>query len=152
MQVQNCYKIKDATLETEITTPKQKDVLPRPVPNSAVKVSCETMEEAVRIAAYKIADAEEKSFLAAEAVDNAERLSKMAEDAESMLQLFKEIYEQCKCLVVTLCAKYVWMTKVFDSSISKCSRQQTFGLELLIEDLLHFFLFPGSRGQIVLLA
>ncbi|XP_009795175.1 telomere repeat-binding factor 4 [Nicotiana tabacum] len=94
-RVQNCYKIKDATLETEITTPKQKDVLPRPVPNSAVKVSCETMEEAVRIAAYKIADAEEKSFLAAEAVDNAERLSKMAEDAESMLQLFKEIYEQC---------------------------------------------------------
>lgn len=94
-KVQNCYKMKDATLETKIPTPKQKDVRSWPVPTSAVKVSCETAEEAARIAADKIVEAEHKRFLVIEAVNDAEMQSKMAEEAESMLQLVKEIYEQC---------------------------------------------------------
>ncbi|CAN4086970.1 unnamed protein product [Withania somnifera] len=94
-KVQNCYKMKDATLETKTPTPKQKDVRSWPVPTLAVKVSCETAEEAARIASDKIAEAENKRFLVIEAVKDAEMHSKMAEEAESMLQLVKEIYEEC---------------------------------------------------------
>ncbi|KAJ0515635.1 putative transcription factor MYB-HB-like family [Helianthus annuus] len=55
----------------------------------------ETLEEAAVAAAYKVAEAENKSFVAAEAVKEAERVSKMAEEAEAFLQLAKEIYEKC---------------------------------------------------------
>lgn len=58
----------------------------------------ETIQEAAMAAAYKVAEAENKSFLASEAVKEAERVSKMADDADAMLQLFKEIYEQCKLI------------------------------------------------------
>lgn len=53
------------------------------------------MEEAAVAAAYKVAEAENKSFVAAEAVKEAERVSKMAEDADSFLQLAKDIYDRC---------------------------------------------------------
>lgn len=88
--------MKVATLETKVPTPKQNDVRSWPVPNLAVQVSCGTAEEAARIAADKIADAEDKRCLEVEAVKDAEMKSKMAEEAESMLLLVKEIYEQCK--------------------------------------------------------
>lgn len=105
-KVENCYKMKDATLETKIPTskqndetriptPKQNDVRSWPVPNSVVKISCGTTEEAARFAADKIADAENKHYMEVDAVKDAEMKSKMAEEAESMLQLVKEIYEQC---------------------------------------------------------
>ncbi|XP_058005068.1 telomere repeat-binding factor 4 isoform X3 [Hevea brasiliensis] len=94
-KVQNYYRIsKDASLGTKTPTPKQKEVRPRQSQNSGL-VSGETVEEAAIAAAYKVAEAENKSFLAAEAVKEAERVSKMAEDTDSMLQLVKEIYEQC---------------------------------------------------------
>lgn len=57
--------------------------------------STETEDDAVHITAYIIADAENKSFLAAEAMEEAERVSKIAEETESMLLLVKEINEQC---------------------------------------------------------
>ena len=53
------------------------------------------MEEASVTAAYRLAEAENKSYLAAEAVKEAERISKMAEDTDSMLQIVQEIYDQC---------------------------------------------------------
>ncbi|XVF86837.1 hypothetical protein PTKIN_Ptkin18bG0074500 [Pterospermum kingtungense] len=88
-KIQNCYKIgKDTLMGTKTSTPKQKD-------NRFRQNSGETVEEAAITAAYKIAEAENKSFLASEAVKEAERVSKMAEDTDSMLQLVKEIYEQC---------------------------------------------------------
>ncbi|KAA3490375.1 telomere repeat-binding factor 4-like [Gossypium australe] len=93
-KVQNCYKIREDTLMgTETPTPKQKDVRLRQ--NSGAIGSGETVEEAAITTAYTVAEAENKSFLAAEAVKEAERVSKMAEDTDSMLQLVKEIYEQC---------------------------------------------------------
>ncbi|KAE8688643.1 Telomere repeat-binding factor 4 [Hibiscus syriacus] len=93
-KVQNCYKIKEHTLiGTEMPTPKQKDIRLRQ--NVGAVSSGETVEEAAITAAYKVVEAENKSFLAAEAVKEAERVSKMAEDTDSMLQLVKEIYEQC---------------------------------------------------------
>ena len=57
--------------------------------------STETEDDAVHITAYIIADAENKSFLAAEAMKEAERVSEIAEETESMLLLVKEINEQC---------------------------------------------------------
>lgn len=72
-------------------TPKQKDVRLRPPRNSTREI----VEEASMTAAYRIAEAENKSFLAAEAFKEAERVSKMAEDTDAMLQLVKEIYERC---------------------------------------------------------
>lgn len=77
-----------------IPTPKQK--LAKSRQNAVSTISTETVKDAANTAAYKVADAENKSYLAAEAVKEAERISKMAEDTESMLQLMREIYEQCK--------------------------------------------------------
>ncbi|KAJ4717855.1 Telomere repeat-binding factor like [Melia azedarach] len=95
-KVQNCYKIrKDISLGVKTPTPKQKDARLRLPQNSALVTPSETVEEASITAAYRIAEAENKSFLAAEAVKEAERVSKMAEDTDAMLQLVKEIYEQC---------------------------------------------------------
>ncbi|XP_061370319.1 telomere repeat-binding factor 4-like [Gastrolobium bilobum] len=96
-KVQNCYKIKkEASSGTKSPTPKQKDVRPqRPLPASAFMASNETIKEAADTAAYRVADAESKSYLAAEAIKEAERISWMAEDTDSMLQLAKEFYEQC---------------------------------------------------------
>ncbi|KAF3450575.1 hypothetical protein FNV43_RR06664 [Rhamnella rubrinervis] len=95
-KVQNGYKIKKETpLGIRTLTPKQKVVRSRRSQNSGLPISSETVKDAADSAAYKVADAENKSFLAAEAVREAERISKMAEDTESMLQLMREIYEQC---------------------------------------------------------
>lgn len=103
LQVQNNYRInRDTPLGTKPPTPKQKDV--RAMPIQAPLVSpYETIQEAAMAAAYKVAEAENKSFLASEAVKEAERLSKMADDADAMLQLFKEIYEQCKLINLGSC-------------------------------------------------
>ncbi|KAL2462552.1 Telomere repeat-binding factor 5 [Forsythia ovata] len=94
-KVQNCYKIKDAALGTKTPMPKQKDIRLRPVQNSGLVISGETAEDAAMTAAYKIAEAENKSFVASEAVKEAERVLQMAEDADSVLLLAKDIYEKC---------------------------------------------------------
>uniref|UniRef100_A0A2N9H5U0 MYB transcription factor n=1 Tax=Fagus sylvatica TaxID=28930 RepID=A0A2N9H5U0_FAGSY len=94
-KVQNCYRIrKDTLLGTKTPTPKQKDVRPRHSLSSGLMTS-ETVDDAANAAAYRVADAENKAYMAAEAVKEAERISKMAEDTDSMLQLVKEIYERC---------------------------------------------------------
>lgn len=96
MQVQNCYKIiKDTELGTKTPSPKQKDVRPRQSLSSGLMTTSETVDDAANAAAYRVADAENKAYMAAEAVKEAERISKMAEDADSMLQLVKDIYERC---------------------------------------------------------
>lgn len=55
----------------------------------------ETVEEAAVAAAYKIAEAENKSFVAAEAVKESERVSQMFEDTNSVLQLAEEFLKKC---------------------------------------------------------
>jgi len=106
LQVQNCYKVKkDVPSGTKSPTPKPKDV--RPAPSQAAPqpqwqssasvftASNETIKEAADTAAYRVADAESKSYLAAEAVKEAEKISLLVEHSDSMLQLAKDIYEQC---------------------------------------------------------
>ncbi|OVA08404.1 SANT/Myb domain [Macleaya cordata] len=95
-KVQNCYKIKkDSIFGTRTPTSKQKDLRPKQSQNSGFATSVDTVEEAAITAAYKIADAENKSFVASEAVKEAERVAKMAEETDCLLQLAKEIFEQC---------------------------------------------------------
>lgn len=54
-----------------------------------------SIEDASITAAYRIADAEAKAYLASEAMKEAENIAKMAEDTDSLLLLAKEIYEKC---------------------------------------------------------
>ncbi|KAJ6731329.1 TELOMERE REPEAT-BINDING FACTOR 4-RELATED [Salix purpurea] len=68
---------------------------PKPVQNIDHINSGDTVTEAADDAAYMVAEAENKSFVATEAVKESERVSKMAEDANSLLQLANEILEKC---------------------------------------------------------
>lgn len=101
-KVQNCYKIKkDVSSGTKSPPPKPKDVRPlqlqpqRQPPTSVFTASNATVKEAADTAAYRVADAESKSYLAAEAIKEAEKISLLVEHSDSMLQLAKDIYEQC---------------------------------------------------------
>lgn len=107
MQVQNCFKIKSETSSgTKTPTMKQEDNQFGKVQNvSYVKVT-DPIEDAAVSAAYKIAEAENKSFVAAEAIKEVERMSKMAEDTESMLLLAKEIFEKCNTKKLGSCFLY----------------------------------------------
>ncbi|KAE8718832.1 putative Lycopene epsilon cyclase, chloroplast precursor [Hibiscus syriacus] len=94
-KVHNRYKIrKDGTFGTKTPTPKQKGMRPKKFRNTG-RITCDAVKEASATAAYLIVEAENKSFLAAEAVKEAERVSKMAEDTDSLLQLAKEILKTC---------------------------------------------------------
>ncbi|XP_057505785.1 telomere repeat-binding factor 4-like isoform X1 [Actinidia eriantha] len=93
-KVLNCYKVKrDVLLGAKSPTPKSKDI--RPKQSQTTSYLGDTIEEAAVAAAYKVADAENKSFVAAEAVKEADRVSRMAEEADSLLQVAKEIFERC---------------------------------------------------------
>ncbi|KAF7814087.1 telomere repeat-binding factor 4 [Senna tora] len=95
-KVQNCYRIKKDVPSGAKTSPiKQKDVWPHQPPASSLVASHDTVKDAADTAAYRLAEAENKSFLAAEAVKEAERLAKLAEEADAIVELVKEIYEQC---------------------------------------------------------
>lgn len=92
----NGFKMrKETQLGTRTPSPKQKDVRPRQSLSSGLMTTSETVDDAANAAAYRVADAENKAYMAAEAVKEAERISKMAEDADSMVQLMREIYERC---------------------------------------------------------
>lgn len=96
LQIQNCYKIKKDTPSAAKPVPlKQKDMWQHKPPVSNVVPSYETVDDAAETAAYRLAEAENKSFLAAEAVKDAERLTQYAEEAEAVLQLAKDIFEKC---------------------------------------------------------
>ncbi|KAL0341870.1 UNVERIFIED_CONTAM: Telomere repeat-binding factor 4 [Sesamum calycinum] len=95
IEVLQCYKIKDASLGTKTPSPKQKDVRPRPSQQSSFTISDETVEDAARSAAQWIAEAENKAFVTAEALKESERVSQMAEDADTMHTLCKELFERC---------------------------------------------------------
>ncbi|KAK6125052.1 hypothetical protein DH2020_041230 [Rehmannia glutinosa] len=91
-KVLQCYKIKDAAIGTRTPSPKQKDVRPKPLQQSSLTISVETVEDAAKTAARWIAEAEYKAFVMAEALKESERVSQMAEDADAMLTLYKEFY------------------------------------------------------------
>lgn len=124
LQVKNGYKLKEETGSgTKMPPQRERDARPRqlqPVTHTTPTINFgETIEEAAIAAAYKIAEAENKAFVAAEAVKEAERVSKMAEDADSMLLLAREILDRCKslsshvgslsCVLICLFQSYLMM-------------------------------------------
>lgn len=101
MQGSNGYKLKNDSTTVAIRTPTvtEKDIKPRHFLQGTTAPAATTFGESIEVAAsasaYKIADAENKAFIAADAVKEAERLSKMVEDADSMLLFAKEILNRC---------------------------------------------------------
>ncbi|XP_071901333.1 telomere repeat-binding factor 4-like [Coffea arabica] len=94
-KVQNCFKMKDAASGAKTPMPKKKDVCSRPSQNFGSVTSIEKLKDAAINAAYRIAEAENKSFVAAEAVREYERAVNVAEDTDSALLLVKDIYDRC---------------------------------------------------------
>ncbi|RZC68206.1 hypothetical protein C5167_031456 [Papaver somniferum] len=93
-KVQNYYKIKkDATFGTR-SHPKAKESQAKKSPDCRFPGS--TIMESSIFTAQKIAEAENKSFVASEAVKEAERVEGMAEHSACMKQFFEDILEQCK--------------------------------------------------------
>ncbi|KAG8388405.1 hypothetical protein BUALT_Bualt02G0122500 [Buddleja alternifolia] len=90
--VQKRYKIKDTAFCTKTPIPKQKDIGPSPLQKS--RSTKETLEDAAEMAAHKLAEAENKSFIAAEAVKESERVSQMAEEADAFFTHLKEVFGQ----------------------------------------------------------
>ncbi|KAJ6991745.1 hypothetical protein NC653_015165 [Populus alba x Populus x berolinensis] len=91
-KVQNCYKIKKvSSFGTKTPTPK-KEVRPKSVHDTG-----DTVEGAANDAAYSVAEAENKSFLRSQ-----RGFQKMAEDADSLLQLANEILEKCNSSLLLL--------------------------------------------------
>ncbi|XP_068652419.1 single myb histone 3-like isoform X2 [Aristolochia californica] len=90
IEAPNGYKLKDPSFAMKTPTPKSR--LPQ---TSSFNRAADAAEEATMTAAYKIADAEAKSYLASQAVKEAERVSRMAEETDSLLQIAKEIFDQC---------------------------------------------------------
>ncbi|CAL0335037.1 unnamed protein product [Lupinus luteus] len=95
-KVQNGYRMKKAPsgAKSPSPSPKPKDAWPRQSPAPSFVSCSETVREAAATAAYRIAEAEDKAFLAAEAVKEVDRLSQMAEENEAVLRLATQMYEQ----------------------------------------------------------
>ena len=66
------------------------------VPIQSIGCPVDTVEEAAASAAYQIAVAENKSFVAVESVKEWERVDRMAQDNESILQFATDCLNQSK--------------------------------------------------------
>lgn len=79
-------------METRSPVTRPKELQQR----QAQSIGClgNTVEEAAVSAAYKVAEAENKAFVAAEAVKEAERVSTMANDMEALLQFAMDCFDQ----------------------------------------------------------
>lgn len=97
-KIQNFYKIKkEPVLGGKASSNLKERVVKQFQAAAGAMVPCsfETVEQAASLAASRVAEAENKSFVAAEAVKEAERITRLAEETDSMLMLVEEIYEQC---------------------------------------------------------
>ncbi|CAL5195667.1 unnamed protein product [Lathyrus oleraceus] len=93
-KVQNCYKIKkDAPLMTKTPSPSPKQKDARPQQQSSVYD--DMLKKAADTAANMIAEAENKSYLASEAVMETERFARLVEENDAVLLLAEKLYEQC---------------------------------------------------------
>lgn len=87
--------MKDLANRTSTVKPKSLTQRTKPVQSSSSVPVVDTLEEIFASAAYRVAEAEAKSFFAAEATKEFERVAKMAEETEVMLQLAEEIHQKC---------------------------------------------------------
>ncbi|KAL2945207.1 Telomere repeat-binding factor 5 [Bienertia sinuspersici] len=92
-KVDSLYRLKNNPVETNAGN--RKDSWARQHLTAVYSKVGESLEEAAKTAAFKVVEAETKSYMAAEAVKEAEKFSKLAEETDSTLQFAKEIFERC---------------------------------------------------------
>lgn len=92
-KVDSLYRIKNNSVVTNSSN--RKDSLAKQHFAAVYSKVGESLEEAAKTAAFKVVEAEEKSFAAADLVKEAEKLAKMAEETDSILQLAQEIFDRC---------------------------------------------------------
>ncbi|XP_073034075.1 single myb histone 3-like isoform X1 [Primulina eburnea] len=93
-KIHNCYRMKrDALPDTKTPNVGLKDSHPRQI--QSIGLLGDTVEDAARSTAFRIAEAENKSFVSAEAVKEAERVAMMAEEMEALLQFTTDCFDQC---------------------------------------------------------
>lgn len=98
-QTQNFYKMNDNSLG--IRTPlvaraKEINVKPRQTNSQGPSVSQEMVGQASITAAYKLVEVENKLDVVKGAVEEIERMMKLADQAEDILLLAREMHEECK--------------------------------------------------------
>ncbi|CAH2066973.1 unnamed protein product [Thlaspi arvense] len=105
-QLQNFYKIPESSGTTIAPVPKLKEtsVKPKQSNNMAPAVTQEMIEEAARTAACKVVEAENKVDVTKVAVRELKKVTKLADEAQLLLELAKEIHEQCSRSEVVLLA------------------------------------------------
>ncbi|VVA95085.1 unnamed protein product [Arabis nemorensis] len=104
-QLQNFYKIPDPSeTVTPAPKPKETNTKPRQSNNQASTVSQVMIEEAAITAAYKLVEAENKTDVAKVAVEELDKMTKLAEETEFLMELAKEMREQCSRGEVVLLA------------------------------------------------
>ena len=137
-QVQNnCYRIKSKTeLDTRIPIARPRELQPRQVQSIGYLVN--TVEEAAVSAAYEIAEAENKSFVAAEAVKEAERVTMMAEDMESLLQFATDCHDQ------SIMSTQLYFLLISFSGVLKCNISLLVCGSMII---MHFSLHAGRYAR-----
>lgn len=77
--------------KTPSPSPKQKDATPQ----RQSSVYDDMLKKAADTAANMIAEAENKSYLASEAVMETERFARLVEENDAVLLLAEKLYEQC---------------------------------------------------------
>lgn len=94
-RVGNGYKIKSAAprTQTPVVNPRGFWTGASHMPGPGIYI--ETVADASKTAAYKVAVAENKSFVAAVAANEAERVLSLAEETESIVQVVREIQDDC---------------------------------------------------------
>ncbi|KAK9748138.1 hypothetical protein RND81_02G038400 [Saponaria officinalis] len=102
-KVENCYRLKKSSLVSTNAVIRKDSVIRQPLIPAHLKIN-ESLQEAAKTAAYKVAEAEEKTYMAAISVREAERYLKMQEESDAVLQLAQEIYNRLhnnEALIVT---------------------------------------------------
>lgn len=93
VKVEQRYRIKNSGSSTKLPAPRAREVNPVTCENLDVS-NPDTPDGAARSAAFWLVQADNKSFLAAEAVEEAERVNAMAEESETMLEALKGFCKQ----------------------------------------------------------
>ena len=99
LQVDGLFSLKNNYVHTNASN---KDGLPRQSFSTANLNVAEKLEEAAKTAAYKVFEAETLSYVAADSVAEAEKIMKLAEETDSIMQLAKGILDGCKFLYTIL--------------------------------------------------
>ncbi|KAL8522573.1 hypothetical protein ACS0TY_012649 [Phlomoides rotata] len=93
-KVNKHYKIKQASVAIRTPSLQRKVVTAKPRPKPRSCFTAKEVQDAAKTIAKHVAEAENKSFIAAEAITESEQISRLAEDSDEMVMHLKEIFEQ----------------------------------------------------------